>query len=479
MSQINKVKNARVVQLSEKPAALAGEYLRSFTSTLANFADFDQFLDCLKSLVGEDAYLQGTAALSDPFMGQADLPDFEKVNSNETVVSITGDSGSLGYLKYSGREGANQFSAEDMHLMGSLAGMVAALVNQAHQYRQKSKSEQVLQYLINQLPLGVVCLDANGELLVQSNRARRLLGEEGLSLFEGVLSESMPSEGRVQLHFEIEGRLIYSEGRAMDVAEDTNVYAFVLYDMSSYRTNLLGDLEKEAYRSESRGTPVTIAVMESQGDPGELYSLLKGRADSLKIDPARIQPLDAYRTVCLFRGRHAGTVRFLLGRTLSKISIPGFKISIVSYQADSANLEPAQTLLDQALHDLKPASIALIPKLVVLDHYPAVFESLCIILSEACHLMLADDVETTIAYIQSGKVEGIFFDLDAHSPEVLHELKSIVTEQGGNFKFYYCTCKRRSMLDIAYGLSEDDAVLSKPFDTVEVMDVVELAFELA
>ena len=211
MPLINKVKNARIVQLSEEPAALAGEYLRSFTSTLANFADFDQFLDCLKLLVGEDAYLQGTAALSDPFMGQAELPDFEKLNANETVVAVSGDTGSLGYLKYSGRKDANLFSAEDMHLMGSLAGMVAAFVKQAHQYRQKSKSEQVLQYLINQLPLGVICLDATGELLVESNRARRLLGEEGLRLFEGVLAESMPNEGKVQLHFEIEGRLIYSE----------------------------------------------------------------------------------------------------------------------------------------------------------------------------------------------------------------------------------------------------------------------------
>ncbi|MGJ8652230.1 MAG: hypothetical protein ACSHX8_03050 [Opitutaceae bacterium] len=479
MPLINKVKNARTVQLSEEPAALAGEYLRSFTSALAQFADFDQFLDCLKSLVGEDAYLKGTAALSDPFTGQAELPDFEGLDANETVVAITGTTGSLGYLKYSGRHDANLFSAEDMHLMGSLAGMVAALVKQAHQYRQKSKSEQVLQYLINQLPLGVVCLDARGALLVQSNRARRLLGEGGLSLFDGVLAESIPSDGKVQLHFEIEGRLIYSEGRSMEVAEGMKVYAFVLYDMSSYRTKLIVDLEKEAYRSESRGAPLTIAVMESVGEPGELYSRLKGAADLLKMDPAGIQPLDAYRTVCLFQGRHAGTVRFLLGRTLSRVLISEFKISIVSYRADSTNNEPAQTLLDQALGDLKPASIALMPKLVVFDRYPAVFESLNMILSETCHLMLADSVESAIACVESGKVEGIFIDLDANSPEVLHELKSIVKEQGGSFQFYYCTCKHRSMLDLAYGLSINDIVLSKPFDTAEVLDVVELAFELA
>lgn len=479
MPKSRKLTNTRVTQLSREPAALAGEYLRSFASSLSSFGEFDMFLESLKSLVGSDLYLDGSAQLVDPFSGQASVPDFENLEPSETVISVAGQGGSSGYLKYTGRQDLQPFGAEDLHLLGAISGLIASLVQQAHHFRQKSRAEQVLQYLINQLPLGVVCFDLQGQVIVESKLAKRLLGEGGAALVQAELLSRANRSGRVQMHFEIEGRFIYSEARSMEVAEGVAITACVLYDLSAYRSKLLVELEKEAYRSESRGVPVSVVVLESRAAAGQIYAKAKASASRLQLDPRHIQPLDAYRCAMIFEGKRLRSVRYLLKQELSGYLDAELLVSVVGYEAKLGEDSPAEALLNQAIEALRPVGEALRPKLIVMDAYPAVIESLDIILSEDCQLSVETEVEVAAERIRSGEIDGVFFDLDGYSMEVLATLRDAAKEAGGGFKFFYCTCKRRGMLDAAYRFSSKDVILQKPFDAAVVTESVELQFNLA
>ena len=157
------------------------------------------------------------------------LPDFEEVDSTETVVSVTGAAGNAGYLKYEGRRDGEPFGAQDLHLMGAIAGFIAVLTAQADRFRKHGESARVFQFLINQLPLGVVCFGANGDLLVQSKSAKRLLGEDGESLLRGFIEEdALKKSGKIRLHMEVEDNFLFTEGRKLQVDEKLSITAFVL-----------------------------------------------------------------------------------------------------------------------------------------------------------------------------------------------------------------------------------------------------------
>ena len=159
------------------PSGLAATYLRSFAGSLESFGEFDGFLEGLKRLVGKDLYLKGSAQLCDVFSGASEQPDFDRLSPDETVIAVPGAAGNSGYLKYAGRTDGLPFGAEDLHLMGAISSVVSALVAQAQNFRKKEQASSTLQYLINQLPLGVVCFDGSGSLLIENKVAQRLLGE--------------------------------------------------------------------------------------------------------------------------------------------------------------------------------------------------------------------------------------------------------------------------------------------------------------
>ncbi len=298
------------------PPALASDYLRSFAGALRKVHAFDDFFEALGQVVGEDTYLAGSAELSDYFKSPATEPEFEDLDDSETVVSVTGAAGNAGYLRYRGRRDGEPFGAEDLHLMGAIAGFIAVVTAQADRFRRQGESTRVFQYLINQLPLGVVCYKADGELLIENKVAARLLGDEGALLLKGILNEAeLAKKGRIRLHIEAEEKLLFVEGRRLKVDDTLSVTAFVLHDMSGQREKLLLQLERAAFRAESRGSALTVALLEDRSEAGRLYRLLKESAEVIEHSSGVVQSLDAFTCACVFEENRLRSVRYLLRNT--------------------------------------------------------------------------------------------------------------------------------------------------------------------
>lgn len=462
------------------PAGLAATYLRSVAESLESFGEFDGFLGGLKHFVGEDLYLKGSAQLCDVFSGASEQPDFETLRQDETVIAVSGKEGSSGYLKYAGRADGHPFGAEDLHLMGAISSVVSALISQAQNYRKKDQASSVLQYLINQLPLGVVCFDGSGSLLIENKVAQRLLGEGGSALIEAQLTQAgKVRDARVRLHFEVDGKLIYSEGRSLEVAEGVVIDAYVLYDLSASREKLMKDLELEAYMSESRGGAVVVALLESRKIAGDIYKKVKASAGDFDLEPAKIQPLDAYSCACVFRGRDLRSVRYLLKHRLPLQELKGLRLSVVAYDSSVASVAPAQELIDTAHAELVEADVALLPELLVMDTYPPVVDALDLIVADECRLRSAKTLNEADALIRSGQIDGLILDVDGYGQDVLTRMQEASVVAGSGFKVFYSSYKQPQMARAEHGLPEAACLLQKPFDAAVVVDAVALQFNLA
>lgn len=461
-----------------EPAALAAQYLRLFAHYLPAFGDFDQFMAGLEHMVEEDTYLLGFAKLGGNLQKETKLPDFENLSGDETVLSVCEENGNQGFIQYSAKDNGRAFGAGDMHLMGAIAGFISLLSSKAREFHDQGRAFKVLQYLINQLPLGVVCCGDDGRLIAQSNLASRQLGESGGSSLSAIATDtSRFKKGREQFHFEVNGRLLYSEGRRLAIEERFTVTAFVLYDLSNYRQRLTGDLEREAFRSESRGAPFTLAILQARPNatPGKLNQLLKRSVESLEIPKSAIHPLDAFRCACLFPGKALRPVRQRLKEILEEDDEIA-RLSLAQHVSGEGDEAPGTHLLERAKQLLEPLGYALLPRVLVLDPYPSVGEALMVATSEACQAKLVHSAEEAVQQIISGAYDGLFVGLDECEPEALSQIQCAARAVSEGLKVFYLSYKQPSLAREQAGLDEDAIIFQKPFQAGEIVENLNLQF---
>lgn len=463
---------------TEAPA-LAGEYMRNIAEAVSKISEFDSFLEALSRIVSNDSYLLGKAELCDPLLksGSA-IPDFDKIDGDETVVSVAGEAGNVGYLKFSGRQDSRPFGAEDMHLMGSIAGLISTLVYQADKFRKRSQAEKVLQYLVNKLPLGVVCFESDGSLIVESQSAARYFGEVGVDQLSKLARDPDSFvEGQIKLHMEVGNKLLFAVGRQLQVDEDLSVSAFVVYDLSKSRDRLVVDLEREAYRVESRGGQLCVALLEMRMEPGRIYRQLHSACEEMQIDASRIQPLDAHTCVCLFPNNSPRGVRSLL-RSVLHGKDQELNISLISHQSATDDDSIADHLINRAKQGLESAQAALLPQLLIVDAYPSVGESLDIILGDLCQIKAKVDFNQALESIPHGIYDGIVFDLDSMSASDLEKLNLALGAEGQGVKAFYTTHKQPGMAREFHGL-EGEIIFQKPFVADKIREFISQEFVLA
>lgn len=472
-------KDSSPICSSPQPAALAAKYLRAFAAATQRIAEFDDFHQAIGRLIAEDRYLMGAAELPDSLSASALDPDFENLGADETVIAVSSEAEPWGYLRYRGRGDGRFFEAEDMHLMGAIASFVSTLAAQAHLFRQKDESARILQYLINQLPLAVLCFSESGQLIVENKQASRLLAEQSSDLLQAAMTEaSLQETGQVCLHLEAAGQLLYAEGRQLALDEDLSVTAFVIYDLSDQRDHLLLQLERSTYRALAQKSTVTLAYFEDRSEPGRILAALKAAAGSLALAPDCIEALDAFACACVCSDQQLRQVRRLFRDYFAQhqldTSVKGAFVGAQSASSDSLALG----MIAQAQAEQMPLFEALQPALLVLDPYPAVQESLELISGEACAFVAVHSVAQAEASLRSGQYDGLFVDLDSYGASGLERLHAAAALAGDDFKFYYVSHKQASMLIADYGLDPGATVLQKPFDALSLQETLALHFNL-
>ncbi|WPJ95517.1 hypothetical protein SH580_19045 [Coraliomargarita algicola] len=452
---------------------------RRFAEALSEFNDFDGFRQALARVVQEDSGYAGFLDLDADLASMQDSEVGEHFEMDSLVVPLSAGH-DTGYIRFLGNEQGRPFDAEDLMWMGAISEFVSLAYANAKMHRESQDKARIFQYLINQLPLGVICFSGQGDLIVENKLASRLLGAVGTELMQRALAdESFKSQGNLRLHLEVEGRLVYTEGRRLEVEAGLSFTAFVLHDMSAQREKLMLQIERSVFRAESRGQALTIAVLEDRSEAGKLLRILKASAGSLQLDPVSLASLDAYSCACIFADKSLRSVRYLLKKGLAGQLKQSAVVGALVSQVDHLDEAPAQSLIRAARADFQRLDQLLRPSLLVFDPYPAVIEALDLISSELCSFESIDAVRDCVSLIERGQFDGIFLDVDTFAHDGLKWLEEASAVAGAGFRVFYISHLQPTMVRSKFGLSADSMVFQKPFDADVIRDALLLQFDFA
>jgi len=441
---------------------------------------FEDFHTALEELIQTDSYLIGISEISDQAAALGIRPSFENLDITETVIPVAGAAGNPGFLKYRGRRDGELLEADDLHLMGAIAGFVSVLTAQAHAFRKKGESERILQFLLDRLPLGVVCLGASGDVLIENKAASRFLGDSGAALIrQGLSDQSLTEKGSMRLHIEAGGELLYVEGRRLDIGAGLFVSAFVLYEMGGRREKLMLELDRSIYRAGARGAPLSVALLEDRSEAGCIYREMKSNHEALQIDPSSILPLDAFSCACVFKDKRLRSARFLLRNTFSSMNVSQMRGALVSGGTDPEGESPAQELIEQAREQWLPLSELSRPSILVLDPYPPICDSLDLLAGDLCNFESVSCLGEAAARIELGACDGLFIDIDTYSQAYPEWIRTVSESAGPGFVVYYVSHKQPSMIYSQYGMGLEEIVLQKPFEAEPIRDSLSLRFNFA
>ena len=472
MAEAEAMNGARLTGLEPDSAGVAGGYLRAFSEALGHFDAFGPFLERLGEVVRDDRYFKGEAELRDPQRETVLAPDFGEIRPGETVVPVVSEAGETGHIRYRGRADGQALGAEDLHLMGAIAGMVSRLVLHARNFHQKDQAARVLRYLVDQLPLAVLCLDAEGRPVVENRAATERLGERGADVLRPFAEEAeTDAEAPQQIHFESEGRLIYAEGRRFSVDAETEITAYVLYELTAYRDKLLRSVDREVFRADARGGRATFFLIDAPEAAGRLYARIGAMAESIGTHADSLQPVDASGCAGVVPAISLREVRRRLRGLLGSDAVrKDMRVALLDgSEVPAGAADPGVALLAKARGTLQPAAEALVPVLGVLDPYPGVRESLALALEGACRVVRVADGGHLRALVERGVLDKVLVDLDSCGNGEALELEKNCIACDRAVVIGYASHTRPEMARERHKLDRRATIMQKPFDTTGLL----------
>jgi len=330
----------------------------------------------------------------------------------------------------------------------------------------------------------VVCFDADGRLLAGSAMAWRLLG---LNPEEAAPSDEEPVLAAVrdavdeggEAHIEVGGRLMFVMRRSFRPDEgDRAVAAYVIYDMSRRREQFVDSLDREFFEAHYRGAGRCLALLKSSVRPGAVYGAVKGAAEAFAFDKKLVQPVDAYTCACVFREGGTARARAELKRLVSSLGWEDMKLSLVPVE-DTGDASPSRHALDRAYGRLEPLASALLPRLVVLEPYQPVFETLDLLLEDVAELVHCTGEREARERLESGDFSGFILDVDSFPEPSVRELILTALERDERLRGVLMTTRRADGAPDWLRSRPEVGVLGKPFEADEAVRAIRRQFDLS
>lgn len=443
------------------PRALPGPAaLRSLARAFAHIADFRPFVQMLEASLGRAAFFErAEIVLTDA--GAAPGP--EQFVSGQFTLPIAGAEELHGVLKVASP--GRVFGPQDLHLMASLAGVLAAVLDHARVHGEAKRNLEVLNFVLNLAPVGIVALDAGGRVIVANDTARRWLGAETPeALAQCLAPEAVGADWRAAraFHFESGGRLLYAEARA----HGAEAHALVLADLSAERTRLTEGLQRELYCGRWLGRPLVFALVESPGGGGRLLAALPALREALRPgESAEVR--DAWRLGIVLPGLDASAA---LGR-LRELSVhwPGEAARLGWTLGGAAD---AEAMIEATRAASRPQGDVLRRTLLLHDDYPAVNDMIERVLGRRFHIVKSTRIAETEELLRTRPFDGLFTEIELRQGASGIELAKLAKRLQPGIRPYFTTVAHTEHLA---GLGDElgvHVVLRKPFNIAQLDDAV-------
>lgn len=397
---------------------------------------------------------------------------FEK---GKVVLPLKGEAEGS-YYRVDSRRDERPFDADDLHLMGATAEFLAALFAESKKHHKAQEEIRILQFLIDQLPLGIVCRSADGSVMTGNKLAWRQLGvsqsrgeQAALRVVEQLEAAVL---GQSEGHFEVDGALMFAACRRFDLGHGS-VSVYVLYDLSDRAAKLQQMLEREFFRCKEQQQGLSLSLIRLDAAAGVSYRYLKSAADELELDARFVQPIDAYTTACVFAGERSSTVRRRIRPLLSKFGSSAIHFASGDLRQDDG-IREIEGLVDLTRRKLQRLELAFLPTLAVLDPYAPIAETLSMLLDGLMRVRWVTDADALAAIEGDAGADFYLLDLDGFHPDQLHSFVRSLPED----RILYSSIRSRSMLWGHPLLSARSRLLQKPFESRHVLEAAKLLLGL-
>ncbi len=430
--------------------------LRALAAAFAQLRDFDRFVGGLQAALEETDWF---GRLTLDVSGMPGNREGQFV-IGEMTLPLQGETGTHGTLRAAGTEEPRFYGAEDLHLLAGLADFLAAVLDRAREWREVERQRQMLGFLLNQAPEGILACDEQHRVIAANDLARRWLGG-GTDLWaalRALLPADAPEVGpgaRTCFHLRAEGRLIFGELR-----ESTGgVVVVVLTDLSADQARLLDALRRETYRCQWRHLRLTFVLLDSPAIAGGLLQGLPALRASLPGSTAS-GPYDANRVGLVFpeQGRSVAVARLRRVRPLPA----GGTVRAGLAELGRDGSEP-EALLQAALASLRPLGDVLRPAVLLHDDNPAVNEALTLVLARDFEVVASTSVERTRQLLRGRSFDAIITEVDLRAVSGL-ELARFAVEAQPEIRRFFTTVSELPAAAAADPGAAGAVVFQKPFD---------------
>jgi PAS domain-containing protein/CheY-like chemotaxis protein len=434
--------------------------LRALAGAFAHLQDFDGFVGGLQAALNQAEWF---GRLTLELEGQPGKePQFV---IGEMTLPVQGALGSHGVLRAAGRDLPRFFGAEDLHLLSGLADFLAVVLDRAREWQEVARHRQLLGFLLNQAPVGILAFDERHRAAAGNDLARRWLGGGG-DLW-GALQAALPGDVRANgpvpracFHLRIEGRLIFGELRTTTgSAAAGGVCVVVMTDLTPEQARLLDALRREAYRCQWLRLPLGFALLES---PRILGGLLEQLPELRARLPATVTagPYDANRVGLVFPEGGRNIVMAQLRRLRPLLADGPVRVGVTELGREGG--EP-ETLLQAALAGLRPLDEALRPALLLHDDNPAVNDMLAYVLGRDFDLVKSTSVEHTRQLLRMRSFDALITEVELRGASGLDLARLAQELQPGIQPFFTTISELPAGQAGAPGLA-GAVVFQKPFD---------------
>lgn len=431
--------------------------LRSLAKAFSHIGDFRPFVEMLEVSLGKAAFFERAEIT----MTEGAAPTPDAFVSGQFTLPITGAETLHGVLKVASP--GRVFGPEDLHLMASLASVLAAVLDHAKRHGDAHRNLEILHFLLNLAPVGMVALEDTGRVLAANDTARRWLEADTLEALATRLEPTMlRADWRLtpSFHFQIGGRLLYAEARSHGLAkEGGRAFGLVLADLGPEQARLVDGLQRELYRCRWQEKPLSFAMIESTRLDGGALQTLQALRESLRPGESA-GPHDAFH-LGLILPEQTPSVALARVRELN-VHWPDAAVRIGLAQAEEG-IE-ATALIAKAREALRPREDALRRTLLLHDDYPAVNDMLEMVLGRRFHIVKSTRIADTQELLRTQPFDGIFTEVELRNGASGVELARFAKQLQPAIRPYFTTVTHIEHLPGLDAELSDHVVLRKPFD---------------
>jgi PAS domain-containing protein len=456
----------REIDLEENGKALV--VVRSLAAAFRQFGEFGAFVAGLEAALGQTEYFDRAA-----------ISLFPRVHAEEGAGSfppstlclpLPGNERVLGMVSFSSE--GREFGPADLHLMAGLAEVVAVMADHALRFGEQRRNLALLDYLLNQAPVGVLCFDEDGRVLVANSIGRRLAARTGEE--EG--GWALPQEWRKEVveasdgfHREVNGKLLHVAIKRAPSSGGDGVCALVLTDLTPEVDRFREGVARETYRCGWLGKPLTLAILHAREGAGALMAVLESLR-SVFPWPAIVGPSDVQTLGIVLPECRLGEAMGRIHEARAFLN-DEWDLGVASIADD---LKEPEALAGAAWSAKRRVKESLKRTLLLHDDYPSVNDMLEMVLRDRFRLTKSSDFAAAVRHLRSAHYDGIFTEVELSNGAEGLQLVRIAQETCPAIVPFFTTAA-------AMARKEDprfagQIVFQKPFDVTELRASVEAAF---